>query len=78
MLAGKYFFSRWGQGVVAARALAFLLYPPSPDPATVLHAIENRVQGRDPELQLVARATLQFLADLVPVAWLTFKGGQDQ
>jgi hypothetical protein len=44
----------------------------------VLHPVENRVQGRDPNLQLVAGAALQLLADLVPVAWLSFEDGEDQ
>ena len=78
MLPGEHFFSRWSQGVIAAPALALLLYPSSADPATVLHPVKNRVQGRDPDLQLAARATLQQLADLVPVTRLSLEDGEDQ
>ncbi len=78
MLLGEDFFPRRGQGVVTAPALSLLLDPPPPDPATILHAVEDRVQGRDPELQLAARATLQQLADLVPVTGLSLENGEDQ
>src|SRR5574338_485232 len=57
-----------GEAVEALAPLAGLLDPASDDPPALLHAVEERVEGRDVEDEDAARSGLDELLELVPVS----------
>src|SRR5215204_2142756 len=64
--------------VEAPPALARFLHPPARDPAALLEAIEQRIQGCDLEVQPAVRALVDQLADLVAVAGAGFDQREDE
>jgi hypothetical protein len=56
-----------GKAIEASAALAGLFDPGPFDPAALLEAIEERIQGIDVEDELASRTRFDQLAQLVPV-----------
>src|SRR5687767_7751621 len=72
-LPGEHAPSFGRQTVEAPSPLSYFLDPTSLQPSALFQSIQKRIQRRDVELQLPARARLDELADLVSVTWTRFK-----
>src|SRR6187549_286928 len=67
-----------GEPVETPPAGARLLDPPALEPAALLEAVEERVEGSDVEAEAALGAVLDELADLVPVARARLEEGEDE
>src|SRR6185503_13432904 len=77
-LRGQHLRAGRGQAVIAAPALAGLLDPAALDPAALLEAVEQRIEGGDAELQHAARSRFDQLAQVVAVSRLILDQRKNQ
>jgi hypothetical protein len=74
----EHFAAGGSESVIAATALSGFFDPAALNPAAVLEAVEERVEGGDAEFDGAAGAGFDELGDFVTVALLCFEKGEDE